>query len=220
MSHASVIPGGGSVALDSTRTSVIPGVGSVHETILNLLLIPDDISQTQLLDQAAITVRGPTVTATMRDTALRALKTSFEGVVANQPAADPYPFAWNLVTRTRLRTRPRGKPRCLSIMEQTEVAQLEGAFISKQLRVRVEFIVGVPRSRNPSEVMNEALLAVQRRIREDITLSDTVLNTVEISNEIEIPSQDSRKVRGAVFLELVYRHARDDPRIYVSGDAI
>jgi hypothetical protein len=56
---------------------------------------------------------------------------------------------------------------------------------------------------------------IQRRIREDRTLGGLALDVRETGNDLDLDTYADKAIEGAVFLEVRYRHATDNPRAAV-----
>ena len=154
---------------------------------------------------------------TVREQALRNLKQLFVAMEAGQPVTDPYTITWSLVERFDVGDRARGKNFVMQIFDLRETKIPRIGQMEPTLRVFLEWKALCPAECDPSEFANDVLGQIQRRIREDITLTDTVINVIETGNEITIDDFADRHIEGNVSINILYKHAENDPREYLTG---
>lgn len=148
----------------------------------------------------------------IREQIVSALVSLFEGMQAGLPAPDPYAITWDFVTREPPGAKIKGKKYVLGVFEPAEVkAPLIGAF-DATMRVVLEFWTHGPLDREPSTHINLVLGQIQRRLREDRHLGGLAADVKEVGNEIDIDNIDDRQLRGAVLVDVRYKHAVNDPR--------
>jgi len=166
----------------------------------------------------------------VREVVVERLANWLETMEQGVPAADPYEFSPDLVTRQRLGERERGagKQLALGVIEEEEV-KVAGAGIGNfqaQLRVTIEwfsaYLAGA--DDDPSEVNNRILANLQRRVLENRTLEVVVgdgsgVATVlrETGNSMDIDDYADRQIGGALFLLVQYKHDELDPRRRIPG---
>lgn len=152
------------------------------------------------------------MTLTIREKILAQFKTTFEAVAAGAPVSDPYTFTWDLVTRQDPGSRAHGKGHTLGIYDTEERKTPAVGLMYATLRVVFEFTVLVAKDTDPSVYGNLVLGEIQRRLREDIYVNANALNVVEVGNELTIQTTVDRQIEGVVFVDVLYRHAENDPR--------
>lgn len=149
---------------------------------------------------------------TVRERAVRRLVQIFEDVKEGLPVGDPYTVQWSLVLRQRAGARADKKRYVLQVFDTTESKVAQVGWMDCTLRVILEFVALVDSKADPSRVGNRVLGEIQRRVREDIYLNDTVLNVVEVGNELDVDGTTDRQITGAVFVNVRYKHDQNDPR--------
>jgi hypothetical protein len=81
------------------------------------------------------------------------------------------------------------------------------------LPVTIEFRMTADRGDQRPAIEAERVLGeIRRRIGEDRTLGGLALDVREIGNDVDLDTYADKAIEGAVFLEVRYRHATDDPR--------
>lgn len=151
-------------------------------------------------------------TPTIREKICGHLVTLFETMTADQPAADPYGWKPSLVTRERWDSLADKKKFAIGVYDTREVKQPGVGRQECRLTVAIEFRVWIEGTQKPSEVMNEVLGVVQRRLGEDISLGGLAINSFETANEIDIDGTNDKQCQGVVFMTVLYRHSEKDPR--------
>lgn len=164
----------------------------------------------------------PTPTITRRERILNALVNVMKNMEDGRPTTDPYSVTWDVVTRGPIEGIHERKRYALSIIDQEESKDPIIGQSVVTLRVVLEFRVYLDVNEEASIVVNRVLGDVQRRIREDIYLTQDdgeqlSLNLVESGNQVFIDGYADKQVGGAVFVNILYKHAIDDPRLYVGN---
>ena len=126
------------------------------------------------------------------------------------PAA--YDFKWDVVQRSPLGDRERKKAKALAVLETSESKEPQVATMHASLSITLEFWALLNTSDEPAECANVLLLNLQRRLREDITLGGIVYNVRETGNIIDVDGYSDRQITGAMFVNVLYKHAEADPR--------
>lgn len=155
------------------------------------------------------------MTATVREIALEALKTTFSAVEAGTPVLDPYTITWQKVSRAPLGDDDWKKKYTLGIHDMDETTKAQQMSLICTLRVALEFRVVIEPDQVPSTELGIALGEIKRRLYEDNTLGGVAIDCTEESNEIEVDSDNDRRLSGVVWVNLVYRHSVRDPRVRI-----
>ena len=145
---------------------------------------------------------------TIRETALIAL----ENVVATMATDPDYMLHWGRVSRAPLIDADWKKKYSCGVHDTTEKVDRTANFWYRSLNVVIEFRVTVEQNESPSQEAGRVLGQLQRRIMENDTLGGVVINVQEGGNELYVDFEDARKVSGALFVVVQYRHAENDPR--------
>lgn len=153
------------------------------------------------------------MTDTVRQTVIAALEEKFRGIVAGEPAADPYTIAWGQVTNSEPST---GDPRVntLWITVPQEASTMGTDYYDKEMRASLEFSVVVPKAyaENPGAYIEIVIGEIQRMLYSDRQVSGTALGLLDGGNETDVAGTGDVYVRGAVFALIRYRHSQIDPR--------
>lgn len=171
----------------------------------------------------------PRDTLTIRERIMVEVVRRLTTMEAGAPADDPYLVGFGRVTRgASLEELHEMAPSGCSVTDTDERKTPNIQCMHCRLTVVVEFVAWVdPGAEDPDTVGNRYLGAVQRRMREDIYLTEpddgerTALqrrlcyNVVELRNQLFVDSVYDQKVTGASFWEIEYRHAISDPRAKV-----
>ena len=171
----------------------------------------------------------PADVLTIRERIMREVERRLRTMKAGSPSGDPYQVEFALVTRGgSLEAMHDSENSGCSVIDSDErkVARIQQ--MACQLVVVVEFVAWVSvDDESPSEVGNRYLGAVQRRMREDIHFTEPddgarseldrqlAHNVVEVRNQLFVDGAYDRKVTGAAFYEVSYKHGISDPRIRV-----
>lgn len=158
----------------------------------------------------------------IRERIMAQIKRNFENIVVGEPVDDPWTIKWT-VYRAPLTDVTRGKGAALSVLEgQEDKKQLLEQY-EPSLRVVLEFSAPVPKGEDwePASYANFLLAELQRRIYEtdtvieDETSVQLALSTVETGSNIDVDAYTSRRIEGALFVTVLYRHYVKDPRKYL-----
>jgi hypothetical protein len=123
-----------------------------------------------------------------------------------------YDLRWDVVQREPLTQRERKKRYAMAILDEREEKLPQIQTFHVNLSVTIEFWMLLNVNEDPSTCANRLLLNIQRRLREDITLGGLVLNVEERGNNIDVDSWTDKQIEGAIFLNILYKHAQADPR--------
>jgi hypothetical protein len=153
----------------------------------------------------------------VRDAAAQALHDRLATMQGGEPAADPYPWTWSLTQREPLSDDMlRGKRYVLSVLDTDEAVNEQSYPVSDcVLRCNVEFHIMVQSGEDPAVMLNRALAAVRRKVREDRTLGGAVRDFLDRGSTLDPEGAYANYVSGVLFLDLYYRHHQSDPRIKI-----
>ena len=150
---------------------------------------------------------------TLRFRCLEAIRASLAGIVEGLPAGDPYSIALSAVEHGPLGDFDNRRRYVAAIVPGSESKQTRYPLTDCTLPVTIEFRMTVNRGdRRPAIEAERVLGEIQRRIGEDRTLGGLALDVRETGNDLDLDSHADKAIEGAVFLEVRYRHATDDPR--------
>jgi hypothetical protein len=150
---------------------------------------------------------------TIREKCLTALEDALKSMVEGEPVADPYTVQFSDVKRGPLGEADHRKRYMASVVDGEEQKSERFPVVDVTLRVTIEFQITVNRGDPRSSVLaNTVLGEVQRKLAEDHTLGGVAIDCREVGNDIDLDSSEDRSVMGAVFLNVRYRHATNDPR--------
>ena len=150
---------------------------------------------------------------TLRFRCLEALRTSFAGLREGYPPADPYSVQFTSVEHGPLGDFDNRKRYVAAVVPGRESKQTRYPLTDCTLPVTIEFRMTIDRGDKRPLVEAERVLGeLQRRLGEDRTLGGLAIDTRETGNDIDLDTHADKAIEGAVFLEVRYRHATDDPR--------
>jgi hypothetical protein len=155
----------------------------------------------------------------IRERALLALCDLFSEMREDQPLGvdnfgnpSEYDLKWDVVQREPLGQEAKKKRYAMAILDEREEKLPQMQTFHVNLSVTIEFWMLLNRNEDPSTCANRLLLNIQRRLREDITLGGLVLNVEERANNLDVDSWADKQIEGAMFINVLYKHAQDDPR--------
>ncbi len=155
----------------------------------------------------------------------RRLRTMEKGA----PASDPYDTTLGVVTRGAPLEGLHKTVQCAAaVIDADEVKTPKINQMDSAIRVVIEFFVWVESGDTPSTASNRVMADIQRRLREDLKLTepddgrpleDRELsnNVTEINNQLFIDGISDTQVTGAVTWNITYKHDINDPRVLVSS---
>lgn len=130
---------------------------------------------------------------------------------AIQGGVNGYTTTWNLVTRKPVPRSSVAMGDTIGIFDVKETKTQMMQHMLCHLFVTFEFYGVLQIGDEPSTLLNNMLLDVQRTIRQDIYCSGLSLNIVENRNELDIAGPTDQIVAGTVGVTIHYRHLVDDP---------
>lgn len=165
---------------------------------------------------------------TRRERILVEVERRITEITQGAPEADPYQVTFSLVSRGAPLEglhMAAGQYAC-SIIDTDESKNRKLQQSNNVLVAVIEFHVWVDDGEQPSTTLNKVLGDVQRKMREDAALTepddgrpliDRQLTTdvEEVRNQLFIDGISDRKVSGAIFYNIAYKHGVNDPRIVV-----
>jgi hypothetical protein len=153
------------------------------------------------------------MTDTVRLRCLEALRASFAGLRDGEPAADPYSVEFSAVEHGPLGDFDNRRRYVAAVVPGNESKRTRYPLTDCTLPVTIEFRMTANRGDQRPAVEAERVLGeIQRRIGEDRTLGGLAIDVRETGNDVDLDTYADKAIEGAVFLEVRYRHATDDPR--------
>ena len=150
---------------------------------------------------------------TLRFRCLEALRASFAGMLDGYPQADPYSVQFTSVEHGPLSDFDNRKRYVAAVVPGREIKQTRYPLTDCTLPVTIEFRMTIDRGdKRPAIEAERVLGEIQRRIGEDRTLGGLAIDVRETGNDLDLDTYADKAIEGAVFLEVRYRHATDDPR--------
>lgn len=164
-----------------------------------------------------------------RERIMREVCRRLSEIQEGQPTDDPFRVTFGVVTRgSSLEGIHKTEKYACSVLdtEETKIPKINQMDVL--LRVVVEFSAWVDDGVQPSQVGNLVLLDLQRKMREDLKLTEPddgrprverelSNNVVETGNQLFIEGFADRRITGALFLNVSYKHGIQDPRELVSS---
>lgn len=159
---------------------------------------------------------------------VRRFETQREGLPTGTTALGepaPYDFAWDVVIRQPLTEDEKRKRYALAVIDPAEVKEFQIHTFRARLNLELRFHVlagqVLSRGEDVSQVANMILLNIERRVMEDIQLGEggssvatdkLADQVILVGSELDIDSFQDRKIEGAVFVDVLYKHVHGDPR--------
>lgn len=152
----------------------------------------------------------------VRERIMVALEAKLSTMAQGEPVADPYLYTASLVERADITKLSRGKTLTIGVFDPSEtkiasLTALEGA-MDATIRCIVEWHATVDIETKPSTQCNIIHAEILRRIMEDETLGGLARNVIEVGNEFNIDDVNDKMLDGVIFLNILYKHAKRDPR--------
>ncbi len=161
---------------------------------------------------------------TLREQIIVELESRFKNQRSGSPTADPYQHQWDVVSRNNLDgDQFKLKRAVLGIYDTEERKDPKIQQTDATLRLVLEFRVLAEKEENPSTLGNCVIGEIIRQLRSDIyttqtgTTTQLTLDIQEQGNELDISGSNDKQVRGAVFANVLYRHAINDPRAVIGS---
>lgn len=146
-------------------------------------------------------------------------------ITEGHPVSDPFRVTFGVITRGgSLEGLHETQRYGLAIVDTDESKTPKIQQVTAVLTVAMEFSAWVSDGEQPSTTGNRVMADLQRKFREDLNLTepddgvtaelDRQLseNVVEVRNQLFIDGFADRKISGAVFWNITYKHFTDDPR--------
>lgn len=149
---------------------------------------------------------------TIRQRALETLVEHLRTQRGHLPVGDPYGFAWDQVVWAPAGKWTFKKQRSIGVFDGHETKTNRLMVKECVLRVTLEVALVIQSGEGPSAAMNRAFGALQRRVSEDPSLGGLVIDFQEVGNDHKVSDDNQTHVRGAVLLDMIYRHSVQDPR--------
>lgn len=149
----------------------------------------------------------------VRKQVLMAIVEAYKDVEPDPDAADPWPIKFSEVELGPLGAEDFKKRFTLGVVPGPEKYSDLYPFIARQMRVAIEFRITVNKGDPSPHSFGEDLLeVVERVVLKDRHWGGLVLDTKLLNNEIDTQTYSDRSVAGVLFIEVHYRHSRDDSR--------
>ena len=166
---------------------------------------------------------------TRRERIMQEVVRRMDEMQEGQPVADPYRTTFGVVTRgSSLEGVHRTQKAACTVMSTEERKTPKISQVDAFLRVVVEFMSWIGDSEQPDQTLNRVMGDIQRKMREDVHLTEPddgrPLVERELSFDVEesgnqgfVDGYSDKQVTGAVFWTIKYKHAPNDPREYAGN---
>lgn len=164
-----------------------------------------------------------------RERIMREIRRRMAEIKVGLPEEDPFRVEFGVITRgSSLEGLHETAGRyAMAILDTDEVKSPKIQQMVNQLTVSLEFFAWVDQGEDPSSIGNKVMADVQRKMREDLNLTepddgrplqDRQLSehVEEVRNQLFIDGYADRKISGVLFYSVTYKHGINDPRILVS----
>lgn len=153
----------------------------------------------------------------LRRSILEAMRDAFRAVDMPDPddttTLGDWPLKFSTVEIGPLGDSDHRKRFSIGIVPQAEAYGDLHPFITRNLRVGIEFRVTVNRGDEaPALMAEEVLTVVERVVMSNRSWGGLALDTKFMGNETDMTDYDDKTVYGVLFVEVSYRHGQDDPR--------
>ena len=153
---------------------------------------------------------------TLRLQCLEKIRANLAELLDGHPTSDPYSLRFTSVEHGPLADFDNRKRYVAGVVPGREVKQTRYPQTDCMLPVTVEFRMTIDRGDQRPAIEAERVLGeLQRCISADRTLGGLAIDTRETGNDVDLDNYADKAIEGAVFLEVRYRHATDDPRAAV-----
>ncbi len=168
-------------------------------------------------------------TLTRRERIMEEVARRLGEMTQGDPVSDPYLTTLEFVSRgASLEGLHSTYRTAAAILDADENKTPKINQMDCQLRVTVEFFAYVDTNQTPSSAGNKILGDIQRKMREDIHLTepddgrpvgDRQLSEhiVEVGNQLFIDGVSDTQITGAITYNITYKHGINDPRVLVSA---
>ena len=144
-----------------------------------------------------------------------------------QEVSGSYPFAWDRVGRAPLLDGNRRKDYELAVLDRGELKDIQTQWQHATLEIDLEWSSLLSRDDTPSIRANQILLALERRLNENLYLYEggentdqqLVLRAWTIGNEYTVLNETDRRIEGVMFVRVLYKHTVADPRRQVQSSS-
>lgn len=132
-----------------------------------------------------------------------------------------YVFAWETVIRAPLLEGNRRKNYEMAVLDRAELKDIEIGCQLATLEVDLEWSSLLGRDDEPSIRANEIILALERRLNENVmvfeggddqTDQQLALRAWSIGGDWNVDNDTDRRIEGTTFVRVLYKHAVSDPR--------
>jgi hypothetical protein len=144
-----------------------------------------------------------------------------------QEVSGGYPFTWEDVGRAPLLENQRRKDYEMAVLDRGELKDTQTQWQHATLEIDLEWSSLLSRDDEPSIRANEIILALERRLNENIYLYEGGENTDQqlalrawtIGNEYSVLNETDRRIEGTMFVRVLYKHLIVDPRRQVQSSS-
>lgn len=159
---------------------------------------------------------------------MRQIVRTLDEMQEGQPTSDPYSTTFDVIVRgSSLEGLHRTAKAACSILSTEEQKVPKISQFDAAIRVVIEFFsyvdAGPDGQPNPDGTLNRVLGDIQRRMREDVHLTEPddgrdlidrqlSVDVEETGNQGFIDGYADQTISGAVFYRVKYKHAPNDPR--------
>lgn len=147
--------------------------------------------------------------ASIRENILAFLKDAFE---SKTEGTDGYTVTWHTVSRSPIGDLAQDFDNAIAILDSRERKTPEIGYQRCVLPIVIEFAYRPKLGDVPSTELNRLLVDVERTLREDIYADNLALNLEVTGSELDMEGPNDKLVRGALFVDVTYRHEVNDPR--------
>jgi hypothetical protein len=153
---------------------------------------------------------------TIREIALENLVAVVDGISEHAPLGDPYGIEFSEIYREPPQSLSAGR-RAVAIIQETAEQKTEQNYpvVNCELNVMIEINV-MKAAVSMAVTLNDYMGGLERAIRANRTLNDTVYNLLILGSDVTPQGVYSNYGAGVLRLRLYYRHHADDPRKIVS----
>jgi hypothetical protein len=143
-----------------------------------------------------------------------------ERLFGTQEKANDYLFSWSTVIRSPLLDGQARKNYELAILDRAETEEIQIQTYNAILNVDLEWSCLLSTKDVPSKRANKVILALKRRLHENIYMFEGGDNTGQqlalrawtVGNDWSVDNDTDKRIDGVVFVRVEYKHKIDDPR--------
>ncbi len=138
----------------------------------------------------------------------------------SQEVSDGYTFTWEDVGRAPLLDGQRRKNYEMAILDRGELEDTQMQWSHATLEIDLEWSSLLSRDDVPSIRANEIILALKRRLNENLYVYEGGENTGQqlalrawsIGNDYTVENETDKRIEGAMSVRVLYKYVTADPR--------